>query len=66
MSNKDSKVIVKDSCIGCWACIAICSDYFTFNSEWTAVFKEDIELGEDTSCIDDAIDVCPVGAIEYS
>ena len=58
-----SKVVVNDNCIGCWACVAICSEVFDLNDEWKAFVKESVKL-EKCNCLDDAISACPVDAIE--
>ncbi len=59
----DKKVIVKENCIGCWACIAVCGDIFALNDEWKAFVKEWVKY-DNIDCIDDAVWVCPVEAIE--
>jgi len=55
---------VNESCIWCWACVAICWDVFDLDDEWKAFSKEWMN-----SCnadwIDDAIWACPVSAISY-
>jgi ferredoxin len=63
---KESKIIipkVNTSCIWCWACAAIASNYFTLNDEWYSVVKKsDIYNKKD---IDNAISACPVDAISW-
>lgn len=61
--DEDKKVVVNDNCIGCWACVAICWEVFDLNDEWRAFVKDDFE-SNDCDCIEDAIWVCPVWAIE--
>ncbi len=69
MTNEESKEGIKtpqvnDNCIGCGACVAVCDDVFDMNDEWKAIVKEDKD-SSNSECIDDAIWVCPVGAITY-
>ena len=59
------KLIVKDDvCIGCGACCAICPDCFDMNDEGiaTTIVDEISEEFEDDA--KDALEGCPVGAIE--
>ena len=55
---------VNSSCIGCWACVAICGDVFDLDDEWKAFAKEGMNTCNSDS-IDDAIWACPVDAIHY-
>ena len=55
-------VTVNENCIGCWACIAICSEVFDFDENWTAFVKNN--TNSSTDCIESAKDACPVWAIE--
>jgi len=50
--------INKELCIGCGACVSICSEGFEM-SDGKAVVKKD-----DESCINEAKENCPVNAIE--
>jgi ferredoxin len=58
------RVIVKDSCIWCGACVAVCPEVFVFGDEWQAYVKESTDLNN-TLSINDAKSVCPVEAIQY-
>lgn len=51
----------KKTCIGCGACAAICSEVFEMNDD----MKAQVKSGADAkaSCVQDAIDGCPVSAI---
>ncbi len=55
---------VNETCIGCWACAAICSDVFELDDEWKAFAKE-WKNTSNAEWIDDAIGACPVWAINY-
>ena len=59
---KDRQVYVNDDCIWCWACVAICPDWFDLDDEWKAYAIDGCEKSED---LDSAIWVCPVSAINY-
>ena len=59
------KVVVNQNCIGCGACESICPEVFQINDEGLSTViaeEEDFKNHEDE--IRDAIDSCPVGAIE--
>ena len=52
---------VNDTCIGCGACIAISPDNFDYQEGVSVVTNENI-----TDKTREAVDACPVGAIEIS
>ncbi|MBQ6841555.1 MAG: ferredoxin [Bacilli bacterium] len=56
------KLIVKDGCIGCGACVAIDSEHFDFNDEGLSnvISNENLETDELTN----AIASCPVSVIK--
>ena len=57
------KVTVNDECIGCGLCESTCSDVFAINDDGIAeVIIDDVDDFEDE--INEAIDNCPVSAIE--
>jgi ferredoxin len=57
------KVTVNDECIGCGLCESTCSDVFAINDDGVAeVIIDDAEDYEDE--VNEAIDNCPVSAIE--
>ena len=60
-----SKIILnKEKCIGCGACQVVCPEYFEIGEDGKAkVKKEEIEENEN-NCVKEAIDGCPVQAIE--
>jgi len=47
----------KEGCIGCGACVSACPEGFEMREGKSSVRNEDAD------CIDNAIAVCPVGAI---
>lgn len=49
----------KDLCIGCGACVAICSDVFEIGKDG----KSRVKQQKDIKCVNEAIQSCPVGAI---
>ncbi len=50
--------IDKEKCIGCGACASICSKVFEMKDE-----KANVKTQENTDCVDEAINACPVKAI---
>ena len=59
------KVIInKDKCLGCGMCVGINSDVFDFDDDGLAVADSDKISDENIEEIKDAINSCPVGAIE--
>ena len=50
---------VNDTCIGCGACVAIAPENFDYQEGVSVVFNEEI-----TDATKEAVDACPVGAIE--
>lgn len=55
--------IIKDSCIGCGACEAICPDVFEIGEEGIAKIKKEIN-DEDKELVKEARDMCPTEAIK--
>ncbi len=49
----------KGKCIGCGACVSLCSDVFEMKDGKSNVKKQP----EDTECAEDAEEACPVDAI---
>lgn len=52
----------KEKCIGCGACVAICSGVFELTSEGKAKVK-DSHAGGNEECIEQSVNICPVKAI---
>ena len=50
---------VNDTCIGCGACVAIAPEVFDYQEGLSVVIDETI-----TEKVKEAVDACPVGAIE--
>lgn len=58
--------VIKDACIGCGACAAICDTVFTLDDEGLSELKKD-EISEDEEqAVRDAADSCPTAAIEIT
>ncbi len=56
--------VVDEKCIGCGSCIAITPDVFEYNDEGLATVKIE-EIPDDLiEATEDALNSCPVGAIE--
>ena len=61
----------RSKCIGCGACVNICSKYFEMSENGKACLKNAKELGgekyelevEDVGCAQEAADSCPGGCI---
>ena len=58
------KFKVTDECIGCRACVGVAPDNFDINDENIAYLKKQPATDEEEVKCEEAIDVCPVGAIE--
>ena len=50
---------VNDTCIGCGACVAVAPENFDYQEGVSVVINEEI-----TEATKEALDACPVGAIE--
>jgi len=57
------KLIVKDGCIGCGACVAIDSEHFDFNEDGLSnvISNENLETDE----LKNAMTSCPVNVIKF-
>lgn len=61
----EKKVIVnKDKCLGCGMCVGICPGIFDFDDDGLAKADNDKINSENKNIVNEAIDSCPVGAIE--
>lgn len=59
------KYFVNENCIGCGLCTGICPNIFDMSDEGTAkALDEDVSLS-DESAAQDAMNGCPVRAIEH-
>jgi len=53
-----------EKCIGCGMCQSICPEVFELNEKGKSEVKEGVENKKNEECIKEAIDACPVKAIE--
>jgi len=53
-----------EKCIGCGMCQSICPEVFELNEKGKSEVKEGWEEKKNEECIKEAIDACPVKAIE--
>lgn len=58
--NKTMIIIDQANCIGCSLCVSLCPNHFQMNSEFKA---ETIGDDSDESCVQEAINNCPVSVI---
>lgn len=54
----------KDKCLGCGMCVGINSDVFEFDDDGLAKANKDKITEENEEEVKEAINSCPVGAIE--
>lgn len=57
------KAYVNDSCIGCGMCNSICPSVFEMNDDGLAQASASVDAADEAS-VREAMDSCPVGAIE--
>lgn len=58
------KVTVSDECIGCGLCESTAADVFAINDDGVAEVVIDEVSADDEDAVQEAVDNCPVGAIE--
>jgi ferredoxin len=56
--------INKDKCLGCGMCVGICPDVFDFDDDGLATANSDNINDENKESTEEAVNSCPVGAIE--
>ena len=56
----------KEKCIGCGLCPNICPEVFELGEDGKARVKDGADLEKNKDCIKEAVESCPVGAIENS
>ena len=56
--------INKEKCIGCGMCVSLCTDVFELKDDGKSHIKENVDFGVNKDCIKQAVESCPVGAIE--
>ena len=54
----------KDKCLGCGMCVGINSDVFEFDDDGLTKVNKDKITDENKKDVEEAINSCPVGAIE--
>ena len=54
---------VNDNCIGCGLCAEICPEVFEMDGGKSTVIKTEMGVQEE-ACADEAMESCPVDAIE--
>lgn len=55
----------KEKCIGCGTCEALCPAVFELDSEGKSEFLPDVDVVKHRRCIQEALESCPVKAIEW-
>jgi len=53
----------KKNCVGCGACVSLCSKYFELDSEGKSKVKKEKVDPKDEKSVREAVESCPVGAI---
>lgn len=56
--------INKEKCIGCGYCTNLCPDVFELGNDGKSQIKKQADLEKNKKCIQEAIESCPVQAIE--
>ena len=56
--------IDKEKCIGCSSCAAVCPKSFEMDEDNKARLKATEAESDNPGCVQDAVDICPVQAIE--
>jgi len=54
-----------DECIGCGACEAACPEVFELRDDGLAYVKDREPSPDLEDCVQDGIDSCPTGAIDW-
>lgn len=62
MSKKIRKVRILPGCIACGTCEVVCPQVFKVGS--ISQVREDVDLQEHKTCIEEAAEMCPVKVIE--
>ena len=55
--------IDQETCIGCGSCQAVCPDVFEMKGDDNKAYVKENEVDK-VECVQEAIDICPVQAIE--
>lgn len=56
--------INKEKCIGCGMCASLCPDVFELKDDGKSSIKARVDIIANEECIKQAVESCPVGAIE--
>lgn len=59
-----AKAVVNENCIGCGACIGVAPEVFDLNDDGLAVSIVEGDLGDLEASAKEAVECCPVEAIE--
>lgn len=58
----ETVVVDQDECLGCEACVEICSSVFEMNDDGKAEAIEGADASLD--CVEEAVGSCPAGCID--
>lgn len=56
--------INKEKCIGCGICASLCPEVFETGEDGKSLVKKGADFKKNKKCIEEAIQSCPVDAIE--
>ncbi len=57
-------VVNKEKCLGCGFCVSVCPDVFEIGADGKSQVIQGADLQNNETCIKEAKEGCPVGAIE--
>ena len=59
------KFFVNNDCIGCGLCTYVCAEVFSMTDDGVAKAVENDVTGSTAACAEEAMQQCPVSAIEH-